>query len=96
MYWYSYPFVGMAFFWWVFWAFLIIGFFVFAVPVPRGRMRRYEHPLATLHRRYAAGELTTEQYEAQKARLQRDLEELSAHNVAVHGERRHYDRRRHA
>jgi len=74
MYWYQWGFVGMHFFWWLFWVVLIVPFFSLAFPVPRSRMRQYrEDPLAILRRRYAAGAITTEDYEGRKARIDRDL-----------------------
>ena len=74
MYWYQWGFVGMHFFWWLFWVVLIVSFFSLAFPVPRSRMRQYrEDPLAILRRRYAAGAITTEDYEDRKARIERDL-----------------------
>jgi putative membrane protein len=73
MYWYHWQFFGMHFFWWMFWVLLIVSFFSLAFPVPRSRMRLYlDDPLAILRRRYAAGEITTEDYEDRKARIERD------------------------
>ena len=69
-------FWGMHLFWWLFWMAIIIGFFALMEPVPRSRARvlraRRETPLEILQRRYAAGELTTEDYEKRKAALERD------------------------
>ena len=63
-------FWGMHFLWWIFWI-LIIAFFVCGLtPVPRNKVR--ETPLQILQRRYAAGEITTEEYEERKQRLERD------------------------
>ena len=63
-------FWGMHFLWWIFWILVVI-FFVFVLtPVPRNKVR--ESPLQILQRRYAAGEITTEQYEERKQRLERD------------------------
>jgi putative membrane protein len=69
-----YPYWGMSGVWWLFWACAVIALFAFAAPVPRTRLRelRNSSPLAILQRRYAAGELTTEQYEERKAVLERD------------------------
>ncbi|MEO7037708.1 MAG: SHOCT domain-containing protein [Polyangiaceae bacterium] len=60
--------------WWLFWVLALIALFAFAVPVPRTRLRvlKDSSPLAVLQRRYAAGELTTEQYEERRAILERD------------------------
>jgi putative membrane protein len=63
-------FFGMHVFWWLFWIVLILAFFSLLTPVPRHRAR--ETPLQILQRRYAAGELSTQEYEERKARLERD------------------------
>jgi putative membrane protein len=71
---YQWQFFGMHFFWWMFWIVLVIIFFGWATPVPRRRVRLYrEDPLGILRRRYAAGEITTEEYEERRARIQKDL-----------------------
>lgn len=63
-------FFGMHVFWWLFWIVLIVAFFSLLTPVPRHRAR--ETPLQILQRRYAAGEVSTQEYEERKARLERD------------------------
>jgi len=63
-------FWGMHFFWWLFWLIVIALFFSLLTPVPRSKAR--ETPLQTLQRRYAAGEISTEEYEERKQRLERD------------------------
>ena len=68
MYWW-----GMSWIWWTFWVILIVAFAMFLVPVPRSRVRHYDDPLRILARRYAAGEITHEEYEERRARLERDL-----------------------
>ena len=64
-------FGGMHFFWWLFWLALIIVFFTLMRPVPRHKMR--ETPLQILQRRYANGEISSEEYEERKAKLERDV-----------------------
>lgn len=66
---------GMSFLWWIFWIALVVIFFSLATPVRRTHARLHNDPLSILRRRYAAGELTTEQYEERKARLEKDLRE---------------------
>jgi putative membrane protein len=51
-------FWGMHFFWWLFWIVVIGALFSLFTPVPRGRRR--ETPLEVLQRRYAAGEISSE------------------------------------
>ncbi|HEY4102477.1 MAG TPA: SHOCT domain-containing protein [Polyangiaceae bacterium] len=60
--------------WWLFWLVALVAFFCVAVPVRRSKWREYKEasPLAILQRRYALGEISTEQYEERKARLERD------------------------
>jgi putative membrane protein len=63
-------FFGMHLFWWIFWLMLLVVVFGVLTPVPRGRAR--ETPLQILQRRYAQGELSSQEYEERKAKLQRD------------------------
>lgn len=76
MHWYQSSFVGMHFMWWIFWGALIVIGFSWATPVPRRRMRLYEHPLTTLSRRYVAGELTTTDYDERRTRIDADMRDL--------------------
>jgi putative membrane protein len=71
---YYYPYWGMSVVWWAFWIVALIALFAFAVPVPRSTWREYRasNPLATLQRRYAAGEISTAEYEERKTILERD------------------------
>jgi putative membrane protein len=75
MYWYEWQFFGMHFFWWAFWVLLIVTFFSWVTPVRRTRVQMYSaaDPLGILQRRYAAGQLTTAEYEDRKARIVQDL-----------------------
>ncbi|MFZ5874906.1 MAG: SHOCT domain-containing protein [Nitrospirota bacterium] len=70
MYFDGWGFFGMHVFWWLFWIVLILAVFSSLVPVPRQRAR--ETPLQILQRRYAAGEISTQEYEERKQRLERD------------------------
>lgn len=63
-------FWGMHLLWWVFWVVLIIVFFSLLTPVPRHKLR--ETPIEILKRRYAAGEISSQEYEERKSRLERD------------------------
>jgi putative membrane protein len=76
MYWYNtgwgLSFFGMSVLWWLFWLVLIAMFFTLAAPTPR-RRRRQDNALEILARRYAAGEIDTDEYEARRTRLMRDL-----------------------
>lgn len=64
-------FWGMHFFWWLFWIAVIGALFSLFTPVPRGRHR--ETPLEVLRRRYAAGEISSEEYDERKKKLDDDV-----------------------
>jgi putative membrane protein len=76
-------FFGMHSFWWIFWV-IVIAVVVFALlrtsgsaaQAPRETLRETprETPHEVLRRRYAAGELTTQEYEERKAVLDRDAQ----------------------
>ena len=66
---------GMHAYWWIFWIIIWFLFLGFMVPVRRTRWRAYrqmETPIQVLQRRYAAGEITSGDYEERKAKLLRD------------------------
>lgn len=62
-------FWGMHVFWWLFWIAVMVVLFTSLSPTSR---RQSERPLEILQRRYAAGEITTQEYEERKAVLERD------------------------
>jgi putative membrane protein len=66
---------GMHAYWWIFWVVLWMLFFSFLMPVRRRNWAGYrdmQTPLQLLQKRYAAGELTSEEYEERRTTLQRD------------------------
>jgi putative membrane protein len=66
-------FIGMHYVWWIVWLMLTVPFFFLVTPVRRKTARRYrEDPFGILQRRYAAGEITTDEYEERKSRIARD------------------------
>lgn len=71
-------FWGMHLIWWLFWIGFIVLFLALIEPIPRKRARvlrmRRETPLDMLQRRYAGGELTTDQYEERRVALERDAD----------------------
>ena len=81
---YFWSFWGMNFLWWIFWIAIIAVFFSLMAPVSRRRVRTYDHPLSILRRRYAAGEITTEEYEDRKARLERDERDAPSARIDRH------------
>jgi putative membrane protein len=67
-----YYFGGMHAYWWIFWFLLWILFLSFMIPVRRTTYQQMQSPLQVLQRRYAAGELTSEEYEERRTKLVRD------------------------
>ena len=67
-------FWGMHLYWWLFWLVLITAFFGLLTPVPRKQAR--ETPLQILQRRYAAGEISTDEYAERKNRLEQDAPKM--------------------
>jgi putative membrane protein len=68
---YGYHFMGTHFVWWAIWLALVVAVFFMAASFRRKTVRHYrEDPLGILRRRYAAGEITTEDYEERKARIE--------------------------
>jgi putative membrane protein len=66
-------FFGMHALWWLFWIILLVSFFSLLTPVPRDEARRRRQtPLEILQRRYAAGEISTQEYDERKAKLELD------------------------
>lgn len=72
MHYYEWSFWGMHIFWWLFWIAVIALMFTPMAPVGTGRRR--QSPLEVLQRRYAAGEISTAEYEERKAALSRDIQ----------------------
>ncbi len=69
--------LGMNLVWWIFWVALFVLFFSFLTPVSRRAGRRPSDPVEILRRRYAAGELTTAEYDERRARLLDDMPRAS-------------------
>jgi putative membrane protein len=71
----SWSFLGMHAFWWVFWIGLLIWAYRWAMSkVKKAGSGGGDTPRDVLQRRYAAGEITTQEYEDRKAKLTRDRE----------------------
>jgi putative membrane protein len=71
---YDYPHMwGMHWLWWLFWILVIVAVWWAFTRRPSGPSAPpREAPLDRLQRRYADGEITTEEYEERKAILLRD------------------------
>lgn len=72
MYYEGMGFLGMHVLWWLFWIGLLVAIFSLAEVTPRRRARRRDTPLELLNRRYAAGEMSTEEYMERKKTLEAD------------------------
>jgi putative membrane protein len=72
MYYDGYHFGGMHLIWWFVWGILL--FWVFFIPygIP-GQRKKKDSPLDILQKRFAAGEITKDQYMEHKALLEKDL-----------------------
>ena len=72
MYYDGYHFWGMHFGRWFIW--MILLFWIFATPydIP-GQRRKKDSPLDILKKRFASGQITSEEYEAGKKTLEGDL-----------------------
>ncbi|MDP9955501.1 SHOCT domain-containing protein [Epilithonimonas hungarica] len=66
---YNYHFWGMDLVWWVIWCIVI--FWIFATPydIP-GQRKKKDSPLDLLKKRYASGEIKTEEYQEKKKILE--------------------------
>lgn len=61
---------GMHSLWWIFWVAIFVLMFSLVTPVPKSRACK--RPMEILQRRYAAGEISTEEYDERRANLLRD------------------------
>lgn len=65
----EWSFWGMHAAWWLFWI-VVIAAAVFLFQAPAGRTMERETPLELLQRRYAAGEISKEEYEERRRTLE--------------------------
>ena len=72
MYYDGYHYGGMHFAWWFVWGILL--FWIFATPydVP-GQRRKKDSPLDILQKRFASGQITSEEYHEKKRILESGL-----------------------
>lgn len=71
----GYHFWGMHMMWWFFWVLFLFTIFGWFEPVPKRKIKR-DSPLDILQKRFAAGQITTEEYEAKKKILESDLQKI--------------------
>jgi putative membrane protein len=69
---FMYYYWGMHTYWWVWWFFIWVVFFSFFMPVRRTAYRQMQSPLQILQARYAAGDITSDEYEEMRTKLLRD------------------------
>jgi putative membrane protein len=67
---------GMHFGWWLIWVIML--FWIFATPydIP-GQRRKRDTPLEILQKRFAAGQITNDEYQEKRKILENDLSKLS-------------------
>lgn len=65
---------GMHGLWWIFWIVVIVAL-LFFFPRPNQTRRRRDGALELLQRRYAAGEISREEYEERKRTIESDVRE---------------------
>lgn len=65
----GYYFGGMHFIWWILWLLLLFWIFFLPYRIP-GERNKKDSPLDILKKRFASGEITKEQYEADKKILE--------------------------
>ena len=67
---------GMHFFWWFVWIMLLIWIFAIPYDIP-GQRRRKDSALDILQKRFAAGEITTDDYNHKRKILENDKSGLN-------------------
>ena len=75
--WYYNGFWGMNFIWWIIWILLLIS--IFATPWGYRRTRNTSYDI--LRRRFAAGEITTEEYLEEQKVLDDDVQKIARDNM---------------
>lgn len=68
----GWSFFGMHVIWWLVWFIILITAFSAFTAVPKRDLRAGVRASDILRRRYAAGQISTEEYERRKAVLERD------------------------
>lgn len=70
----GYHFFGMHLIWWIIWIAVLVWIFFLPLPIPNKNWGpNEESALDILRKRFAAGEISTEEYEERKAVLEREL-----------------------
>jgi putative membrane protein len=69
---YSNYYWGMNVLWWFIWIILLLWIFALPFDIP-GQRKRKDNPLDILQKRFAAGELTNEQYLEKRQTLEGDI-----------------------
>jgi putative membrane protein len=66
-------FLGVHLLWWLLWLAVIVALVVVVAGLQRRTSNRRETPLERLQRRYAEGQMSSEEYEERRAKLERDV-----------------------
>jgi putative membrane protein len=69
---YSNHYWGMNFIWWFVWIVMILWIFAIPYNIP-GQRNKKNSPLDILQKRFASGQITTEEYQEKKKILENDL-----------------------
>jgi len=67
---------GMHFFWWFVWMMFLIWIFATPYDIP-GQRRRKESPLDILQKRFAAGQISSDEYSQKRKILENELSRMS-------------------
>jgi putative membrane protein len=63
---------GMNLIWWAIWVIALFWIFIMPYDIP-GQRRKKDSPLDILQKRFASGQITTEEYQEKKKILENDL-----------------------
>ena len=72
----GFHFFGMHLLWWFVWLIMLFWIFVLPYNIPGQRMRK-DSPLDILKKRFASGQIKTEEYQEKKKILESDLAKQS-------------------
>ncbi|MEI6312649.1 MAG: SHOCT domain-containing protein [Bacteroidota bacterium] len=65
----NYHFLGMHLFWWFVWGIVLIWIFIIPYDIP-GQRNKKNAPIDILKKRYAAGQISKEEFEEMKKNLE--------------------------
>jgi len=68
---------GMSFFWWIIWGGLLVWIFAIPYDIPFQRNKTKPSALDILQKRFAAGEISKDEYYEKKTIIENDLSSLN-------------------